>query len=919
MQTNNGAVNTKWVFTDEIGTFEWQNPCPMNQLYFPVCNEAGMMASVTPKLHGDATTGQHTFVRLPLVMEDLHNTRSARNFWIYNEALGAYSLTGNSAQQLARSFNAEDQVQTTIRGAFLAHTLIREDRAAGIKAEITIFCPVNDDKVEIIQVKITNLSTQTLSFVPTTGLSVYGRSADSVRDHNHWTSMSHRMELNEYGMLIKPAMHHDESGHKPNFTTYFVLAVGGNGEKPVGQFPTVAEFIGEGSFDWPEAVAKNLVPYQTPPNRRDGMEAVGAIRFEKASLAPGETREYILLEGAAEEKETILRCIERYGTSEKVRQALDQNRAYWQNKVEQITFETGDRHFERWMHWVALQPILRKIYGNSFLPHFDYGKGGRGWRDLWQDCLALLLQNPAEMKAVLIANFGGVRLDGSNATIIQKGLGQFAADRNKISRVWMDHGIWPYFTTKLYVDQTGDIDIFFTETTYWKDHQNKRAKARDNEWRPSDGVLQKNVNGEVYRGSLIEHVLVQHLTCFYNVGDHNNMKLEDADWNDLLDLANEKGESVPFSAFYGWNLISIAELLLKYQEVRKIDHIKLYRELLLLAGFTGRIDYESPRIKRELLNQYFESVEHGFLGEKVEVSIDRLSKELKNMGEWVLKHIRRAEWIESKTGYGFFNGYYNNDAGRVDGDHEDGVRMNLTAQTFAIMSGAATEEQVLKAYLAAGAILKDPNTGGYRLTTPLGPNTWNFGRGFAVVYGEKETGGTFNHMAVMFMNGLYRRKFVKEAYEVFTSIYRLANDTENARIYPGIPEYISSEGRGKYHYLSGSASWLLMTVLTEMYGVKGEYGDLILEPKLVSGQFDGNCKAQTKAFFLGRRIIVTYHNPSRLDYDQYQIGEISVNEKPIRFERCDGRTIKIHKCDLEQALDIANINRINVNLGLKLD
>jgi cellobiose phosphorylase len=919
MRTNDGAVNTKWVFTDEIGIFEWRNPGAMNQLYFPVCNEAGMMASVTPKLHGDATTGQHTFVRLPLVMEDLHNTRSARNFWIYNEALGAYSLTGNSAQQLARSFNAKDQVQTTIRGAFLAHTLIREDRRAGIKAEITIFCPVNDDKVEIIQVKITNLSTQTLSFVPTTGLPVYGRSADSVRDHNHWTSMSHRMELNEYGMLIKPAMHHDESGHKPNFTTYFVLAVGGNGEKPVGQFPTVAEFIGEGSFDWPEAIVKNLAPYQTPPNRRDGMEAVGAIRFEKASLAPGETREYILIEGATEDKETILRCIERYGTSEKVRQALDNNYTYWQAKVEQITFETGDRHFESWMHWVALQPILRKIYGNSFLPHFDYGKGGRGWRDLWQDCLALLLQNPAEMKAVLIANFGGVRLDGSNATIIQKGLGQFAADRNKISRVWMDHGIWPYFTTKLYVDQTGDIDIFFAETTYWRDHQIQRAKARDNEWRPSDGVLQKNVNGEVYRGSLIEHVLVQHLTCFYNVGDHNNMKLEDADWNDLLDLANEKGESVPFSAFYGWNLISIAELLLKYQAVKKTDHIKLYRELLLLTGFTGRVDYESPRTKRELLNQYFESVEHGFLGEKVEVSIDRLSKELKSMGEWVLEHIRRAEWIESKAGYGFFNGYYNNDAGRVDGDHEDGVRMNLTAQTFAIMSGAATEEQVLKAYLAAGAILKDPNTGGYRLTTPLGPNTWNFGRGFAVVYGEKETGGTFNHMAVMFMNGLYRRKFVKEAYEVFTSIYRLANDTENARIYPGIPEYISSEGRGKYHYLSGSASWLLMTVLTEMYGVKGEYGDLILEPKLVSGQFDGNCKAQTKAFFLGRRIIVTYYNPSRLDYDQYQIGEISVNEKPIRLERRDGRTIKIRKCDLEQALDIANINRISVNLGPKLD
>jgi cellobiose phosphorylase len=903
----------KWVFIDNKGTFEWENPHVINQLYFPICNEAGMMASVTPRFHGDATTGQHTFIRQPLVMEDLHNTRSARNFWIYNEELGAYSLTGNSAKQLSRLFTDKEKTTTTIRGTFLSNTLIRDDQEAGIKTEMTIFSPVNDDKVEIIWVKITNLSERTLSFISTTGLPVYGRSADSLRDHNHWTSLSHRMELNEYGMMIKPAMHHDESGHKPNFTTYFVLAVGGNGEKPTGQFPTVAEFIGDGCFDWPEAVVKNISPYKVPPNRRDGMEAVGAIRFAETSLEPGQTRDYILIEGATEDSKTILRCIERYGTSDKVQKALNENRIYWAEKVEQITFETGDQHFNLWMHWVALQPILRKIYGNSFLPHFDYGKGGRGWRDLWQDCLALLLQNPDEMKSVLISNFGGVRLDGSNATIIQKGLGEFAADRNKISRVWMDHGIWPYFTTKLYVDQTGDIDIFFTEMTYWKDHQIKRAKARDNDWQPSHGVSQKSVGGEVYRGSLIEHVLVQHLTCFCNVGDHNNMKLEDADWNDLLDLANEKGESVPFSAFYGWNLISIAGLLLKYKELNKVDHIKLYRELLHLTGLEVPLNYEMPLEKRERLAQYYELVDQNFTGEKVVVSIEALSKELRCMGEWLLGHIRKSEWIESKSGYGFFNGYYNNSGERVDGDCEDGTRMNLTAQTFAIMSGAATDEQVIRSYRAAGAILKDPNTGGYRLTTPLGPNTWNFGRGFAVVYGEKETGGHFNHMVVMFMNGLYRRGFVKEAYEVFTTIYRLANDTEKAKIYPGIPEYISSEGQGKYHYLSGSASWLLMTVLIEMYGVRGEYGDLVLSPKLVDKQFDSDGKAKTRAFFLGRRIIVTYHNPNGLNYDEYKINRISINEKPVDFDN-ENSKVKIPKCDLEKILLIQKTNFIDVFL-----
>jgi cellobiose phosphorylase len=896
------TANKRWRFTDKIGSFEWTNPQAVNELYFPICNEAGMMASVTPRLHGDATTGQHTFLRRPLVMEDLHNTRSTRNFWIYSDKLGAYSLTGSSARQISESYEAECRVQTTIRGTFLSHTLIREDLKAGIRSEIDMFSPVTEDKVEIVRVRITNLSGTVMRFVPTTAFPVYGRSADSLRDHNHWTSLSHRMHLNDFGMVIKPEMHHDESGHKPNFTSYFVLAASGNGEKPVGQFPTVHEFIGDSNFDWPEAVVKNLAPYAIPPHRRDGMEAVGAIRFAEKTLAPGETCEYIVIEGATEEDASILRCIDHYGNREKVQLALDENLAFWEGRIRRIDFQTGDAHFDRWMHWVALQPTLRKLYGNSFLPHFDYGKGGRGWRDLWQDCLALLLQNPGEMKASLVANFDGVRLDGSNATIIRKELGEFAADRNQISRVWMDHGVWPFFTLKLYIDQTGDIDVILIDGTYWKDHQIRRAKARDTNWKPLTGVMQKTQDGEIYKGSVIEHILVQHLTCFCNVGEHNNMKLEDADWNDLLDLANQNGESVPFSAFYGHNLISIAELLLKYGEVSSVEHIDLLEDLLLMTGVELPLDYESYAAKQERLEQYYLRLENGFSGKKKSIAVKRLAEELSRMGTWVLEHVRSQEWIESKTGHGFFNGYYNNDGQRVDGDCEDGPRMNLTAQTFAIMAGAATDQQVQRAYEAVRAILVDPKTGGYRLTTPLGPNRWNFGRGFAVVYGEKETGGSFNHMIVMFLNGLYRRGFVKEGFEVFSSIYRLANDTERAKLYPGIPEYISNEGQGKYHYLSGSASWLLMTVLTQIFGIRGEYGNLVLQPKLVKEQFDSEGNAVVRTMFLGCRIIVTYNNPKRLDYGGYKIRSVLVNGAPIGIEAPNEGEVRIGKEQLGEML-----------------
>ncbi len=83
-----------------------------------------------------------------------------------------------------------------------------------------------------------------------------------------------------------------------------------------------------------------------------------------------------------------------------------------------VAFETGNSDVDNYLKWICFQPILRRIYGCSFLPYHDYGKGGRGWRDLWQDCLALLIMEPSDVRQMIVDNYGGVRIDGTNATII---------------------------------------------------------------------------------------------------------------------------------------------------------------------------------------------------------------------------------------------------------------------------------------------------------------------------------------------------------------------------------------------------------------------------------------------------------------------------------------------------------------------
>ena len=175
--------------------------------------------------------------------------------------------------------------------------------------------------------------------------------------------------------------------------------------------------------------------------------------------------------------------------------------------------------------------------------------------------------------------------------------------------------------------------------------------------------------------------------------------------------------------------------------------------------------------------------------------------------------------------------------------------MTLTGQVFTLMSGIATDAQAAEIVRAADRYLYDPRVGGYRLNTDFGGMQLNLGRCFGFAFGHKENGAMFSHMAVMYANALYRRGKVREGWLVLEGIYRHCQDFAASRMYPGLPEYISERGRGMYPWLTGSASWYLLTLLTEVFGVKGDLGDLVLEPKLVAAQFDsqGDATIRTRS------------------------------------------------------------------------
>ena len=232
-------------FTGKDGEVKLQQPDHSSFLYFPLVNEGGMMSTVTPKLHGQATTGHNTFLTPPLSVEDLHNSRASRNFWVYVEGKGAWSAAGNSAKQNAAFYtpSADDAV---LEAGFLWHRVTRSNSEMGVKAEITSFVPSGNDKVELMKVTLTNTGTGELTLTPTAVVPLYARSADDLRDHRHVTSLLNRIYTSAYGVEVQPALSFDERGHRINHTSYGVFGAEGDGSQPDGFFPIHEEFIGEG-------------------------------------------------------------------------------------------------------------------------------------------------------------------------------------------------------------------------------------------------------------------------------------------------------------------------------------------------------------------------------------------------------------------------------------------------------------------------------------------------------------------------------------------------------------------------------------------------------------------------------------------------------------------------------------------------
>lgn len=889
-------------YLDESGRFLLKNPEKTSYLYFPMANEKGAMSSITPNLSGDMKLDQNTFLMAPVSSENLHNDKSSRNIWFRINGQHLWSATGKSAQQQSELFSA-DKEETELEAEFMCQTLRRRSPRMGLAVEIVTFVPYNEIPMEYISVSYTNISDTEITVEPTVAIPIYARSATDYRDHRHVTSLLNQIRTTKNGVIVEPTLTFDERGHQKNEVSYGVFA-SSEDESPQCFYPVVEDFIGEGgSLEHPLALhnehsssdANNTGKGIGAGYQVAGYEAMGGIGLKKKTIKPGEKASFIIVSAIGSKQEDLQLVVADYLNLKRFQAELLKTKTYWQDRVN-IHYHTGNAGFDGYMRWVSFQPILRRIYGCSFLPHHDYGKGGRGWRDLWQDCLALLIMEPQTVKAMLLANFAGVRIDGTNATII--GENEFIADRNNITRVWMDHGVWPLLTTDLYIQQTGDLQILLETQTYFKDMQVCRGESKDLEWSDQTGNIQRTTDGSEYHGTLLEHLLLQNLTAFYDVGEHNHMRIRGADWNDALDLAKERGESVAFTAMYAYNLEKLAEYLESFYEsgIETVDLLEEIQLLLKPAALSWTVTE-----KQKALAEFTTLCSHHVSGTTTKVSVIELLLDLRAKATWIKENIRTNERIVNYEEEIWYNGYYDNSGAKLEGLVAGQARMMLTSQVFTIMSGTATDQELDKIIDSVDRHLFNPDVGGYRLNTDFNELKMDMGRMFGFAYGHKENGAVFSHMAVMYANALYSRGQAQAGYKALEALYQHSSNFEKSKIYPGIPEYFDAKGRGMYHYLTGAASWYMVTVITQMFGVRGRLGNLEFKPQLLQSQFDQDGYASISLQFADKKFHVQYVNKNNKEAGSYQVVELLLNGTPYPFtnQQCEIKREDIHTLSSE--------------------
>jgi cyclic beta-1,2-glucan synthetase len=291
------------------------------------------------------------------------------------------------------------------------------------------------------------------------------------------------------------------------------------------------EFIGRnGDLSTPAALALQSLSGRAG----SGYDPCAAFR-SLITLAPGETREIVVLLGAARSAEEARAIIARNGAPAAAATAIDSALRAWERRLSVVTVRTPEPDFDAMVNrWWLYQTLSCRMWARSAL---SQSSGAYGFRDQLQDSMALVHAEPAIARAHLLRAAARQFPEGDVQHWWHEPGGRGV--RTRIS----DDLVWLPFVADHYARLTGDGTIWDERVPFLR----MRALA---EWE-HEVYDQPSVSDE--SATLYAHC-VRALDRACTAGAHGLPLIGGGDWNDGMNRvgAAGKGESV----WLAWFLVA---------------------------------------------------------------------------------------------------------------------------------------------------------------------------------------------------------------------------------------------------------------------------------------------------------------------------------------------------------------------------
>jgi len=252
-------------------------------------------------------------------------------------------------------------------------------------------------------------------------------------------------------------------------------------------------------------------------------------------LAPGASREVVILLGAAPDESAARETVVRHRDPAAARLALDQSIAEWETRLSVVSVRTPEPTFDAMINrWALYQAIGCRLWARSAL----YQSGGAyGFRDQLQDVLACLHAEPGLARAQIVRAAGRQFQAGDVQHWWHPESGRGVRTRFSDDLVWLPH------VASQYVRATGDASVLDQRVPY--------LTMRELEPGEAERYDLPEVSEEV--GTVYEHC-VRALRRACTSGAHGLPLIGGGDWNDGMNRVGIQGQGE--SIWLAWFLIA---------------------------------------------------------------------------------------------------------------------------------------------------------------------------------------------------------------------------------------------------------------------------------------------------------------------------------------------------------------------------